>query len=326
MGNMGRKLMGFGMAWSERQVFVMCVPVHACVCTVPICLRGQCVFSIGKASVWKVCMCASTRTSVYLCVCIYFVAFAVDKPHSSNPLLVHLHPRWPVKHYGEHQSLRELWPLSNCKQSHSCHSSHTHKSADKCTVIEGRKRTCTQIRQTNMIAKICSEHRVSHSAVCLSAETHLWMNIRTLSLAPWLVAISPRCFLGSTHWGSWSPIMKDEKTLAIRKTKQKNRYTQRDKHAHMLAHILRSIQRLLFCWGAPLFLSLSQRELDKHQLSQFSKTGPLYSPPLSFITWGRAGAVCQISFGMYTPKQILFSQTNVCVLIRFYKACHSLIR
>lgn len=58
-----------------------------------------------------------------------------------------------------------------------------------------------------MMAKICSERAPSHRTVCLSAET-----VRTnrhCQSAPWLVAISPWCFLGSADWGSWSPIMKD---------------------------------------------------------------------------------------------------------------------
>lgn len=82
-----------------------------------------------------------------------------------------------------------------------------------------------------MMAKICSEHTPSPRTVCLSAET-----VRTnthCQSAPWLVAISPWCFLGSTDWGSWSPIMKDTEGG---KKKQDHAKKQECTHAHTHAY------------------------------------------------------------------------------------------
>lgn len=57
-----------------------------------------------------------------------------------------------------------------------------------------------------------------------------------------------------------------------------------------------------------------------------SETAPLHSLALSFITGVGARAVCRICFHMQKAKQMLFSQTNVCLLIRCSKADYSLIR
>lgn len=144
MGNMGRKLMGFGMAWSERQVFVY---VCACVCT---CLRGQCVFNVGKVSVWKVCMFLCVCVSAHAQVFIYASAYILLHLQSTSRIVAILYLCTCIlgdqlnimENINRCESYGHLATTSNC----SCHSSHTHKSADKCTVIEGRKRTRTQIR------------------------------------------------------------------------------------------------------------------------------------------------------------------------------------
>ncbi len=151
---MGRKLMGFGTAWLERQVFVivcMCVSVCMSVC-LWFCLSAfvSNVFSMSLAYVWKgvVCVCVCVCVSLYLSLCIFYAAFSVDKPHSSITQPVLLLPGWPVKLYLEHQSLWELWPLNHCEQSDNCHLlrtpptyAHTHKCTEKCTAIEGQE--CT---------------------------------------------------------------------------------------------------------------------------------------------------------------------------------------
>lgn len=55
----------------------------------------------------------------------------------------------------------------------------------------------------------------------------------TLSDTPWLVVISPWCFLGNTHWGSWSPVKKDREMLAeiLKKTG-----TQKQTSMHTCSH------------------------------------------------------------------------------------------
>lgn len=67
---MGRKLMGFGTAWLERQVFVFfCVRVWVPV-VLPVCLCEQCVLNVGPVSlayVWEVCV------WVYIYASAYFV-------------------------------------------------------------------------------------------------------------------------------------------------------------------------------------------------------------------------------------------------------------
>lgn len=149
----------------------------------------------------------------------------------------------------------------------------------------------------------------------------------TLSVTPWLVAISRWCFLGNTHWGSWSPIMKDTEMLAEKKKLTKNRHAQRDKHAHMLTHTHTEIDmEAVVSLKRPAVSIFVPEGTCQTPVVTGSKTVPLRSPALSFITWVRARAVCRICFHMRKARQMLFSQTNVCLLIRCSKACYSLIR
>lgn len=204
---MERKLMGFGMAWLERQVFVYwcvcgggacgsdCLPLWA------MCSHCRCRVTCACVKGGSVCVCVCV--TLYLWLCIFSVAFSDDKPHSSMPPPVLLFPGWPVKRYVAHQSLWELGPLNHHEQSDSCHllytQTHTHKCAENCTAIEGKKCTLTQMSWTKYaVIALSSKY---FPMACLSADihiTHRSTNTHTLSDTPWLVAISPWCFLGTS--------------------------------------------------------------------------------------------------------------------------------
>lgn len=81
MGNMGRKLMGFGTAWLERQVFVsvcVCKPVEApgSACLPLWAMCSQCRSRITCACVKRVYVCVCVCASAYLsCIFGQVVAF-----------------------------------------------------------------------------------------------------------------------------------------------------------------------------------------------------------------------------------------------------------
>lgn len=191
--------------WRGKSLFI-----GVCVVGVPVvlivCLCEQCVLIVGAVSlahVWKVVLCVCVCVTLYLWLCIFSVAFSDDKPHSSMPPPVLLFPGWPVKRYVAHQSLWELGPLNHHEQSDSCHllytQTHTHKCAENCTAIEGKKCTLTQMSWTKYaVIALSSKY---FPMACLSADihiTHRSTNTHTLSDTPWLVAISPWCFLGTS--------------------------------------------------------------------------------------------------------------------------------
>lgn len=178
----------WGCLWFWLSAFVSNVFSLSVPCHLRMCERWFCV-----------CVCVT----LYLWLCIFSVAFSDDKPHSSMPPPVLLFPGWPVKRYVAHQSLWELGPLNHHEQSDSCHllytQTHTHKCAENCTEIEGKKCTLTQMSWTKYaVIALSSKY---FPMACLSADihiTHRSTNTHTLSDTPWLVAISPWCFLGTS--------------------------------------------------------------------------------------------------------------------------------